>query len=67
MTKTVIAVVLGECVNKEGISDLLQLAEAAGWRTVFLSSAESIEDVLAAARRENADASTGTDDLSVGE
>jgi methylmalonyl-CoA mutase cobalamin-binding subunit len=53
--KTVVAAALGECVHVAGVSNFLRLAEAAGWRTVFLGPAVSIEDVLAAARRENAD------------
>jgi len=53
--KTVIAAALGECVHVAGISNFLRLAEAAGWRTVFLGPAVSIEQVLEAARREQAD------------
>ncbi|HEY5269526.1 MAG TPA: cobalamin B12-binding domain-containing protein [Anaerolineales bacterium] len=53
--KTVVAAALGECVHVAGVSNFLRLAEAAGWRTVFLGPAVSIEDVLAAARREKAD------------
>jgi B12 binding domain len=53
--KTVIAAALGECVHVAGISNFLRLAEAAGWRTVFLGPAVSIQAVLAAARREKAD------------
>jgi methylmalonyl-CoA mutase cobalamin-binding subunit len=53
--KTVIAAALGECVHVAGISNFLRLAETAGWRTVFLGPAVSIENVLDAARRENAD------------
>lgn len=55
MTKTVVAAALGECVHVAGISNFLRLAEAAGWRTVFLGPAVPIEEVLAAARRERAD------------
>jgi methylmalonyl-CoA mutase cobalamin-binding subunit len=55
MKKTVIAAALGECVHVAGISNFLRLAEAAGWRTVFLGPAVSIEQVLDAARREKAD------------
>lgn len=55
MTKTVIAAALGECVHVAGVMNFLRLAEAAGWRTVFLGPAVAIEDVLIAARRENAD------------
>ncbi|MCX5888023.1 MAG: cobalamin B12-binding domain-containing protein [Deltaproteobacteria bacterium] len=53
--KTVVAAALGECVHVAGVSNFLRLAEAAGWRTVFLGPAVSIEEVLAAARREKAD------------
>jgi methylmalonyl-CoA mutase cobalamin-binding subunit len=53
--KTVVAAALGECVHVAGVSNFLRLAEAAGWRTVFLGPAVSIEKVLAAARREKAD------------
>ncbi|MFA5874768.1 MAG: cobalamin B12-binding domain-containing protein [Anaerolineales bacterium] len=53
--KTVIAATLGECVHVAGVSNFLRLAEAAGWRTVFLGPAVSIEEVLATARREKAD------------
>jgi methylmalonyl-CoA mutase cobalamin-binding subunit len=55
MTKTVIASALGECVHVAGVSNFLRLAEAAGWRTIFLGPAVSIEAVLAAAQREKAD------------
>src|SRR5512139_4039294 len=55
MKKTVIAAALGECVHVAGISNFLRLAEAAGWRTVFLGPAVPIEQVLEAARREKAD------------
>lgn len=54
-TKTVVAAALGECVHVAGISNFLRLAEEAGWRTVFLGPAVPIEEVLAAAERENAD------------
>lgn len=53
--KTVVAAALGECVHVAGISNFLRLAEEAGWRTVFLGPAVPIEEVLAAAERENAD------------
>lgn len=55
MMKTVVAAALGECVHVAGVSNFLRLAEAAGWRTVFLGPAVSIADVLSAARREKAD------------
>ena len=53
--KTVVAGALGECVHVSGVMRFLWLAEAAGWRTVFLGPAVPIKEVLAAARREKAD------------
>ncbi len=50
MTKTVIAAALGECVHVAGVSNFLRLAESAGWRTIFLGPAVSMEEVLEAAR-----------------
>ncbi|NTU74936.1 MAG: cobalamin B12-binding domain-containing protein [Anaerolineaceae bacterium] len=55
MTKTVIAAALGECVHVAGVSNFLHLAEIAGWKTIFLGPAVSIETVLETARREKAD------------
>jgi methylmalonyl-CoA mutase cobalamin-binding subunit len=55
MRKTVVAAALGECVHVAGVMNFLHLAESAGWRTVFLGPAASIEDVLRSARSENAD------------
>lgn len=53
--KTVVAGALGECVHVAGVSNFLRLAEQAGWRTVFLGPAVSIEHFLAVARQEKAD------------
>ena len=53
--KTVIAGAVGECVHVAGVMNFLRLAEAAGWRTVFLGPASSVEEILQAARREQAD------------
>jgi len=53
--KTVVAAALGECVHVAGVTKFLRLAEAAGWRTIFLGPATSVEKVLDTARRENAD------------
>jgi hypothetical protein len=64
--KTVIAAALGECVHVAGAMNFLRLAEAAGWRTVFLGPAVSVEQVLEAARRERAAASTEPGELLVG-
>ena len=55
MIRTVIAAALGECVHVAGINNFLRLAESAGWRTVFLGPAVSIEQVIAAAISEKAD------------
>jgi len=52
---TIVAGGLGECVHVAGVINFLRLAEKVGWRTVFLGAAKSIEAVLDAARRENAD------------
>ena len=53
--KTIVAAAIGECVHVAGVSNFLHLAELAGWRTVFLGPAVSIEEIIAAAKRENAD------------
>ena len=52
---TIVAGALGECVHVAGVINFLRLAEKAGWRTVFLGPANSIEDILDAARKESAD------------
>lgn len=51
---TVVAAALGECVHVAGVMRFLHLAEQAGWRTVFLGPATPIEQVLEAARAEDA-------------
>lgn len=53
--KTVVAAALGECVHVAGVMNFLRLAEAAGWRTVFLGPSVPVEKLLEAARREKAD------------
>ena len=53
--KTVVAGALGECVHVAGVMNFLRLAEAAGWRTVFLGPAVSIEQLLRAAEDEQAE------------
>jgi hypothetical protein len=53
--KTVIAGALGECVHIAGVMNFLRLAEAAGWKTIFLGPAVPIDTFLAAAQREKAD------------
>lgn len=54
-SKTLVAGALGECVHVAGVTNFLRLAESAGWKTVFLGPAVSIDEVLEAARREKAD------------
>ncbi|TET80482.1 MAG: cobalamin B12-binding domain-containing protein [Anaerolineales bacterium] len=51
----VVAGALGECVHVAGVVSFLRLAEAAGWKTVFLGPAVSVDDFLQAVRREGAD------------
>jgi len=53
--KTVVAGALGECVHVAGVMNFLRLAEAAGWRTVFLGPAVPVDALLEAAHRERAD------------
>jgi len=53
--KTLVAAALGECVHVAGVMNFLRLAEAAGWRTVFLGPAVPVESLVEAARRERAD------------
>ena len=53
--KTVVAGALGECVHVAGVNNFLRLAEAAGWRTVFLGPAVSIDKFLEIAHQEKAD------------
>jgi len=54
-TKTIVAGALGECVHVAGVINFLRLAEAAGWRTVFLGPAVSVEEMISAAQREDAE------------
>jgi len=53
--KTIVAGALGECVHVAGVLNFLRLAELAGWRTVFLGPAVSIEEILKSAHLEKAD------------
>jgi methylmalonyl-CoA mutase cobalamin-binding subunit len=53
--RTVVAGALGECVHVAGVMNFLRLAQTAGWRTVFLGPAVSVQEFLAAVRREGAD------------
>ena len=53
--KTVVAGALGECVHVAGVMNFLRLAQAAGWRTVFLGPAVPVEEFVRAAGREGAD------------
>jgi hypothetical protein len=51
-TRTVIAGALGECVHVAGVLNFLRLADAAGWRTVFLGPATPVDVFVQAVRRE---------------
>ena len=53
--KTVVACALGECVHVAGVVNFLRLAEQAGWRTVFLGPAVSIEKAIQSAIDEKAE------------
>jgi methylmalonyl-CoA mutase cobalamin-binding subunit len=53
--KTVVAGALGECVHVAGVTSFLRLAEIAGWRTVFLGPAVSVERFVEAIKEGNAD------------
>lgn len=53
--KTIIAGAIGECVHVAGVNNFLRLAELAGWKTIFLGPAVSIEEFLAVAKRVKAD------------
>ena len=53
--KTVISAALGECVHVAGVTNFLNLAEQAGWRTIFLGPAVPIDDLLRVAREEKAE------------
>ncbi len=64
--KTIVAGALGECAHVAGVINVLRLAETAGWRTVFLGPAVSVEDFLAAVRREQTKDELESEDLLVG-
>ena len=53
--KTVVACALGECVHVAGVVNFLRLAEQAGWRTIFMGPAVSVQDAIARAEKEQAD------------
>ena len=55
LVKTVVAAALGECVHVAGVLNFLRLAEAAGWRTVFLGPATPAARVLQEAQAQQAD------------
>lgn len=54
-SKTVVACALGECVHVAGVMNFLRLAEQAGWKTVFLGPATSIQSAIQAAEENEAD------------
>jgi len=53
--KTVVGCALGECVHVAGVMNFLRMAEQAGWKTVFLGPATSIQDAIQAAEEQQAD------------
>jgi len=53
--KPVVSGAFGECVHIAGVMNILRPADAAGWRTVFLSAALPAEQALAASRHEKDD------------
>jgi methylmalonyl-CoA mutase cobalamin-binding subunit len=53
--RTVVAAALGECVHVAGIYRFLQLAEIAGWNTVFLGPAVPVAEVIHTAKLVDAD------------
>jgi hypothetical protein len=55
MNKIVIAGAIGECVHIAGVINFLHLAEVAGWKTVFLGPATSIEDFISAIKQYHPD------------
>jgi len=54
-SRTVVACALGECVHVAGVMNFLRLAEQAGWKTVFLGPATSIQNAIQAAEENQAD------------
>ncbi len=55
MPKTLLLAALGECVHIAGLSKVQHLAETAGWRTIFLGPAVSIDRVINTSQVEKAD------------
>jgi methanogenic corrinoid protein MtbC1 len=53
-SRVVIAGALGEGAHVAGVMNFLRPARQAGWQTVFLGLAVSVEQVLVAARDRNA-------------
>ena len=54
MEKIVVGAALGECVHVAGVMNFLRLAELAGWKTVFLGPAVSIDKVIQEAKKQGA-------------
>ena len=52
--KVVIGAALGECVHVAGVMRFLELAELAGWKTIFLGPATPVERVIEAINQEGA-------------
>jgi hypothetical protein len=53
--KTILGGALGECVHVAGVLNFFSLAEGEGYRTVFTGPATSVDDLVAAIRRESPD------------
>ena len=53
--QTILGASLGECVHVAGVLNFLRLAEQEGYRTLFTGPATSVEDLIAAMRREEPD------------
>ncbi|HPH97574.1 MAG TPA: cobalamin-dependent protein [Anaerolineaceae bacterium] len=55
MKKTVLACALGECVHVAGVSRFLEMAELAGWQTIYLGPAVSVSALMTAIETEKPD------------
>ena len=55
LQRTVVAGALGECVHVAGVINFLRLAKTAGWHTVFLGPAVSIDKFVDVIREERPD------------
>ncbi|MEW6523765.1 MAG: methionine synthase [Bacillota bacterium] len=60
MEQTIIAAAIGDCVHVTGVLNFLKLAEAQGYRTIFLGPAVPVEKLAGAAKE------TGAQTIAVG-